>query len=460
MQNALQARSIPFDTSGYTLEGVQLFEGTDHRAIAGALADCPVLRVKHGQNLEGHTSQGPVLHVVLHGALNVARAVAGDATGSACADSAALKVLPGECVGELSVLDEEARSDQLMALMDSDVLVIEAEKLWKLVDESNGVARNLLRLLSFRVRAAGAQARRNRKVGEFYRQLSLVDALTGLQNRTWLNEHLPTMVENAHVVGSPMAVIMVDLDSFKQFNDLHGHVSGDHALQVAARVIRDGLRPTDFAARFGGEEMIVILPATQQKSALMVAQRLRDRLRQAVVFSELRKPLPHITASFGVATLEPGQHAEALISAAGPPRPRAQEDGPAGRERLANPPGVRDPHLGRRSVPWSHTATRSRCHRHLTAGAGSGIVNQRCEGKAAATGVRYACALAAEDRSTSNEGAPAAPEANSPGRSSPPGRGCSDRDTRRRRGSLPAGTSTRTARARPTRCSVRSGARS
>lgn len=332
MQNASQAHGMTFGSSGYTLEGIQLFEGTDHRAIAGALADCPVLRVKHGQNLENPKTKGPVLHVVLHGALNVARAPASNATGGSGAESAVLKVLPGECVGELSVLDEEASTDQLTALMDSDVLVIESEKLWKLVDESNGVARNLLRLLSFRVRAAGAQARRNRKVGEFYRQLSLVDALTGLQNRTWLNEHLPTMVENAHIVGSPMAVIMVDLDHFKQFNDMHGHVSGDHALQVAARVIRDGLRPTDFAARFGGEEMLVILPATQQKSALMVAQRLRDRLRQAVVFSELRKPLPHITASFGVATLEPGQHAEALISAADAALYRAKEDG---RDRVA-----------------------------------------------------------------------------------------------------------------------------
>jgi diguanylate cyclase (GGDEF)-like protein len=323
---------MTFGTSGYTLEGIPLFDGTDHPAIASALADCPVLHVKNGQTLDSPEANGPMLHVVLRGALSVTRAPGTHAKDGSAPERTVLKVLPGECTGELSVLDDVAGTDHLTALMDSDVLVIEGEKLWKLVDASNGVARNLLRLLSFRARAAGAHARRNRKAGDVYRQLSLVDALTGLQNRTWLNEHLPTMVENAHIVGSPMALIMVDLDHFKQFNDLHGHVSGDHALQVAARVVRDGLRPTDFAARFGGEEMLVILPATQQKSALMVAQRLRDRLRQAVVFSELHKPLPHITASFGVATLEPGQHAEALISAADAALSRAKEDG---RDRVA-----------------------------------------------------------------------------------------------------------------------------
>lgn len=331
MQDTGSEQSTTFGASGYPLGALQLFDGSDHQAVSGLLADCPVLRVKAGQAVDDLKTRGPRLHIVLRGALIVAHATAGE-TGAARAESAALKVLPGECVGELSVLDDEASSDHITALVDSDVLVIEADTLWKLVDESNGVARNLLRLLSFRVRAAGAQARRHRKVGEFYRQLSLVDALTGLQNRAWLNDHLPTMIENAQIVGSPLSVIMVDLDYFKQFNDVHGHVSGDHALKVAARVIRDGLRPTDFAARFGGEEMLVILPATQQKSALMVAQRLRDRLRQAVVFSEMHKPLPHITASFGVATLEPGQHAEALISAADAALYRAKEDG---RDRVA-----------------------------------------------------------------------------------------------------------------------------
>lgn len=317
-----------FGASHYSVNDIQLFQGAANDHIAALIAQCPVVRIRAHQAMKDWSHKGGRLFIVLQGALDVTHVDTRDSR----LDGAATKVLPGECVGELSVLDEEASTEHITARVDSDVLVIDADILWKLVDESNNVARNLLRLLSFRVRAANAQLRRRQKVGEFYRQLSMVDALTGLQNRAWLNDNLPRMIENAHVVNSPLSLVMVDLDHFKQFNDQHGHVSGDHALQVAAKVIAAGLRPSDAAARFGGEELVIILPNTQQTSALMVAQRLCERLRQAVVFSEMHRPLPHITASFGVATLEPDQNAEALISAADAALYRAKEDG---RDRVA-----------------------------------------------------------------------------------------------------------------------------
>lgn len=317
-----------FGASNYDVADIQLFQGTATQQVAALIADCPVVRIAAQKAMQDWSHKGGRLFIVLKGALDVTHTDTRDTR----LDGASTKVMPGECAGELSVLDEAASSDQIMARIDSEVLVIDADVLWKLVDESNNVARNLLRLLSFRVRAANAQLRRRQKVGEFYRQLSMVDGLTGLQNRAWLNDNLATMIENAHIVNSPLSMIMIDLDHFKQFNDQHGHVSGDHALQVAAKVISGGLRPTDFAARFGGEELVVLLPNTQQTSALMVAQRLCERLRQAVVFSEMHRPLPHITASFGVATLEPGLNAEALISAADAALYRAKEDG---RNRVA-----------------------------------------------------------------------------------------------------------------------------
>ncbi|HJV86171.1 MAG TPA: GGDEF domain-containing protein [Noviherbaspirillum sp.] len=316
-----------FGASAYPVDDIQLFQGTALAQVAALLAPCEVMCVTAGQPVLGQRENGACLYIVLRGALNVTHADL-----HAGQTDAATSILPGECAGELSVLDGEASSDHIHALQDSDVLVIPADTLWKLVDESNGVARNLLRLLSFRIRAANAQLRRRQKVGEFYRQLSMVDGLTGLHNRAWLNDNLPSIVENAHAASSPMSLIMIDIDHFKRFNDEHGHVTGDHALQIAAKAIRSCLRPTDFAARFGGEELLVILPSSSQKTALLVAQRLRDSVRQSVVFSEMRRPLPHITASFGVATLEPGQHAEELVSAADAALYRAKEDG---RDRVA-----------------------------------------------------------------------------------------------------------------------------
>jgi diguanylate cyclase (GGDEF)-like protein len=266
------------------------------------------------------------LYIVLSGSLEVAPdAHSGD-------DSGVTRVLPGESVGEQAVLDDAVNLAAMTALEDCELLVIEPELVWQLIDCSNVLARNLLRLLSFRVRAANAQLKRRQRLGEFYRQLSLNDALTGLYNRAWLNEMLPKLAMRARQDGSPLSIVMIDLDHFKRFNDTHGHIAGDAALSSAAGVIRDSLRPSDFAVRYGGEELMAVLPDTPLSLAEMVAGRLADRLRTALVFPDMRLPLPHITGSFGVACLEAGGDEHALMAAADAALYRAKQ---AGRDRVS-----------------------------------------------------------------------------------------------------------------------------
>lgn len=316
-----------FGASGYTLRDLQLFDQVNQEQISPMLADCPVVRVAAGQSVVQANSPGTRLFIILRGALSV-----DPDTREGLADGRTSKIVQGESVGELSVLDQHANSSHVSALEESDLLVIDTNRLWRLIDESNGVARNLLRLLAFRVRAADAHLRRRQRVGEFYRQLSMVDGLTCLQNRSWLNDHLPLLIANAHTANNPLSIVMIDLDHFKRFNDSHGHLAGDNALQVAANILIDSLRPRDFAARYGGEELMVILPGTHLQGADTVAQRLCERMQQAVVFPDMRQALPHITGSFGIACLTAGQDAFALIANADAALYRAKE---AGRNRVS-----------------------------------------------------------------------------------------------------------------------------
>ncbi|KQQ45293.1 diguanylate cyclase [Duganella sp. Leaf126] len=310
-----------FGSAGYQPGDLQLLrDAGDDAAVARLLAPCPIMRLNAGQAVA--ESNQARLYIVLRGAL----AVETD-TSTGMTDGTVSKVLPGESVGEQSVLDEEANLASITALEDSDILVIEAHLVWQLIDESNVLARNLLRLLSFRIRAANAQLRRRQKVGEFYRQMSMNDALTGLYNRAWLNDVLPRLTTTAHSTGAPLALIMIDLDHFKRFNDSHGHLAGDQALRAAAQVLSGALRPTDFAVRYGGEEMMVLLPDTSGPMAVAVAERLCERMQQAQVFADMRLPLPHITASFGVATLEARQNEQDLIASADAALYRAKELG-------------------------------------------------------------------------------------------------------------------------------------
>lgn len=133
------------------------------------------------------------------------------------------------------------------------------------------------------------------------------DALTGLPNRRAADETFVWMAAQAARSASPLAAILLDLDHFKGLNDRQGHESGDRALSLVGGIIEATIRRSDFAARFGGEEFLVLLPDTDREAAVLVAEKLRSAIEQAELVG-----IGHITASLGLAVLpmdaeEPGE---------------------------------------------------------------------------------------------------------------------------------------------------------
>ena len=308
-----------------TIGDLELFRDETDSTVADMLASCAVVRMAKDRRIEDGSHAR--LYIVLSGQLEVAPDThADDESGTSF-------INPGESAGEQAVLDDAANLAAMTATEDTELLVIEPELVWELIDHSHVLARNLLRLMSFRIRNANALLRRRQKLGEFYRQLSLNDPLTGLYNRAWLGDMLPKLVNRASQDGTLLSLIMIDLDHFKNFNDSHGHIAGDTALGVAADLIRNTLRPSDYAVRYGGEEMLALLPNTTLDIAKMVAERLCLKLRAVVVFPDMRLPLPHLTGSFGVATLNKGDDDQSLIAAADAALYRAKE---AGRDQVCD----------------------------------------------------------------------------------------------------------------------------
>ena len=119
------------------------------------------------------------------------------------------------------------------------------------------------------------------------------DPLTGLLNRRSLEAAVRDLTVDAH----PYAVAYGDLDHFKLLNDVHGHDTGDRALRLFARVLRDSVRPNDIAARYGGEEFVVVLPDCTIADAYLVVDRVRARLADA----QRGGSVPPFTVSFGLA---------------------------------------------------------------------------------------------------------------------------------------------------------------
>lgn len=127
---------------------------------------------------------------------------------------------------------------------------------------------------------------------------SAIDALTGLPNRRAAEETIRRMVAQAGRSLSPLGVVLLDLDRFRVINDLHGHSHGDKALAAVGRMLSATIRSSDFAARFGGEEFLLLLPETDRQGAVELAEKIRRQIER----TELVKTGP-ITASFGVAGL-------------------------------------------------------------------------------------------------------------------------------------------------------------
>ena len=140
-------------------------------------------------------------------------------------------------------------------------------------------------------------------------RLSLIDPLTGLANRRKLDEKLVLEVLRSQRSGGKLAVIFADLDHFKRINDHFGHDLGDAVLKSFADLIHAQIRSNDLAARFGGEEFVVLLPDADSEDALAMAERIRKKLEGTIVAPLVKG----VTASFGVSELCAGQSGADLL---------------------------------------------------------------------------------------------------------------------------------------------------
>ena len=233
----------------------------------------------------------------------------------------------GECVGEMSVFDGRNPSAYVKAAEPVEVLAIESAVLWQMIDTSHSVARNLLHLLSNRLRSGNAIVTDSQSRQRETEHAANSDALTGLNNRRWLEEVMVRLKGKELVDLQPVSVLMLDVDHFKRFNDTYGHKAGDLVLQMVARTMRKRLRPTDMVARYGGEEFIILLPHTAASEAQVVAERLRCGVESCQVTADQGKELPPVTISIGVAPWHNGDSLEHLVDKADKALYRAKANG-------------------------------------------------------------------------------------------------------------------------------------
>ena len=197
-------------------------------------------------------------------------------------------------------------------------------------DGAGGVpkhVREAKRQLAVSVAQHVALALSNLRLREALRQQAIRDPLTDLFNRRYMEESLEREISRASRRGTPLGIIMLDIDHFKRFNDTYGHDAGDSLLRAVAGFIKTHIRGEDIPCRYGGEEFTLILPGAPLDSSAQRAEQLRRGI-EALRAEHEGQPLGSVTLSFGVAVFpEHGPTGDAVIRAADVALYRAKQEG-------------------------------------------------------------------------------------------------------------------------------------
>ena len=292
------------------LSRLQLFRNVDMDtpALLELLAQCDYRTLEKNEVILSTEAENHYLFILLKGRLVIQLNTSDDIPLAT--------VEPGECVGEMSIIDSRVPSAQVSASEKTQVLVIEQDILWRMVSVSHEIARNLLYIMSERVRYSNLVIADSLEMQRKYQRFASTDALTGLHNRGWLDDAFNREIQRSERDELPLALIMIDVDDFKSYNDEYGHLAGDQVLITVAEAIRSPLRPNDLVARFGGEEFAVLLPETTLSNAKIIAERLREHVCEADTGILDNKKLPSVTISLGIAGRKSGYTLDMMIAAA------------------------------------------------------------------------------------------------------------------------------------------------
>jgi diguanylate cyclase (GGDEF)-like protein len=281
--------------SSEDFENLSILRLVAPEAVQGILGSCEIRTVEPGDLLIEAGMMTGELYLILEGELSV-RVVDGQKS-----DAIFLDV--GQTVGELSVIDHRPTSAEVRAEQYTRVLVVHEDMFWRLIDVSHQFAKNMLILLSQRMRSDNELLQENIVMKNMFEEQTTLDPMTGLHNRRWLDINLPKIMRRSSFGGESLSILMLDIDHFKQVNDTYGHLKGDVVLRLVSDVLRDSIRPGDFACRYGGEEFIVIFPRTTAENAEVPAERIRRQVEKRSILAQDDFETPAVTISGGLAEL-------------------------------------------------------------------------------------------------------------------------------------------------------------
>ncbi|HVP18912.1 MAG TPA: diguanylate cyclase [Spirochaetia bacterium] len=321
------------------LERVSVFSLLSRDDVERVTAHLASVDLAEGETLFHEGEPGNEMYILAEGRVAISIRLPGGA------EQQIAQFAPGDFFGEMSIFDNAPRSATCRALIPSVVFRLSKDAFSVIIAQHPRIALKLMyRMLNVttqRLRDTSQFVSEMVLWGESARKRAITDELTGVYNRRFLEDSLGGYVSEAREKGTPLSLVMVDLDHFREINEVHGQQKGDETIRSAATVFRSMLHEKGVIARYGGDEFVIILPGTGSAEAIRLMTRVCEEVALLDTLKDPKGAVIRVTSSMGIASFpEHAADLSALRAAADAALYQAKEEG---RNRVVGARVIRPP---------------------------------------------------------------------------------------------------------------------
>jgi len=287
------------------LQESPLFKNVRTSLLAAMLMKANRITLAREQILLARGRENAHIYIVLSGRLRVQLGV----------DDVRPVALVGltECVGEMSMFEDNQVSAFVLAATDCELLEIGHGEVWAILNESLQASHNMLNILASRMTTSNRMLAESMESLHGYEALDYINTTTGIYNRRWLAENIARLIHRHTMNRQPCAFILLRVDNFAQYDTLFGELGCDQAQRSIAQTALRSLRPNDVAAHLGEDQFAIFLPQTTEENVSLVTGRLQEEIRQTTVVTPGGDALPPVSVSVGVTQVQQTDTLDSLL---------------------------------------------------------------------------------------------------------------------------------------------------